>query len=579
MDRQRLFIVREEGPGLWLPIDAFRSRARTHHGPHADDADINPLRASPDPEDLKLPRLSYDQVIANLSVLPFEPSLVHISALAAEVFHHSDDAEYQLKLAQELYGHPQLLAKLRWFVESEPGMLVFDERYLTVLQRLLIEHAKPTDGADGLTGEETSLLLTSLLAMPGIVSSRAPDAPPAPDDEDDQLDDWTAFIVQGAAYYDKPDLADSIARAHALYRKLASEPAALEHPDACPLDDWVRADYGVSIEEQLAAGFAAAIVSKAVAPSLGIAGRKIGLQPGWLGDGPLGPRESELVKGFSATREELRHAFAEAGTTSEHVSWDRAPLEQRPFLRLEDDRLFLLSPRMIFSWFTSGVYYRLLDAANARRRPDRPEMSMLTRFTGFVGALSEEYVVRVTMEALASQTAAGMSRVHGDLEYKVGKDSKRSPDIAIDEGEDLVLVEVFSGRLPRLARVLADDERISSALDKVLVAKLDELANATDDVIDGSVPYPAFDPVAVQRVWPVLVLPAGGIVQQPVLWRYVERRLPSEAFADPRIASRTIATLDDFEPLLAVAEERGIPFSSLLADYHASGYGEQPPRN
>jgi hypothetical protein len=248
-------------------------------------------------------------------------------------------------------------------------------------------------------------------------------------------------------------------------------------------------------------------------------------------------------------------------------------------LRLADGRLFLLSPRMLFSWFTAGPYYRLLDAANARPRPDRPDKTMLTRFTGFVGMLSEELVVRMTTEALTEQTATRTSLVYGDMEYTIGKARKRSPDVAIVEGKDLVLVEVFSGRLPRLARVLADERRVSSALDKVIIGKLDELAKAIVDVLAGRVPYPDFDPTGVRRVWPVLVLPAGGIVQQPVLWRYVERRLAPTAFSDERIAARTIATLDDYEPLLAIAEERDVSLSTILAEFHASSNSEQPPRN
>jgi hypothetical protein len=543
------------------------------------EIEVNPLRASPDPQDLGLPSLTLEQVLRNLSMVPFEPAMVHISALAAEVFHHSDDAEFQLELAREIYEDDQLLVRLRWFVESEPGMLVFDERYLTVLQRLLVEHAAPTSGHVGLTGQQVTTLLTSLLAIPGVVTSRAPDGPPQAGAEDDQIDDWTAFVVQGGAYYEKPDLGDAIARAQALYGDLPQTPQLAENPDACPLEDWLCSDYGVGLSGQLGAGFAAAIVSKAVDPDLGLMGRMLGLEPGWLGNGPLGEREQELASGFSATREEFQRAFVEAGTTPEHISWDRAPFEQRPFLRLEDGRLFLISPRLIFSWSTAGLYYRLLDSANSRYRPEKPQKTLFTRFTKFVGALTEEYVVHMTREALSASSAGRSANVHGDIEYLVDGSTKRSPDVAIDEGEDLILVEVFSGRLPRLARVLADEQRISAALEKAIIDKLDQLSKATADVLAGRVPYPNLDLGSVRRIWPVLVLPGGGVVQLPVLWRYVERHLSAGSFADQRIAARTIATLDDYEPLLAVAEESCVPLSSLLAEYHTSPYDEQPPRN
>lgn len=577
MDRPHLYIVENSGPTLWIPRERSLGPAAGRRTPGAAEVEISPLRASPDPEDLGLVPLTDEQVVRNVSALPFEAAIVHVSALAAEVFHHSDDAEYQLGLAREFYGDGQLLTRLRWFVESDPGMLVFDERYLTVLQRLLIEHAAPSDG-NGLSAEQLRTLLTCLLATPGIVASRSPETPPPPGREQEQLDEWTAFLVQGGAYFEKPDLGDSIARAHALYRELAADPRFADHPDHCPLDEWLQADYGVTMAEQQAAGFAAAIQSRAITPALGFAARKIALEPGWLG-AALADRESDLVAGLSATREEMQQAFAAAGSGPFYVSWDRAPLEQRPFLRLEDGRLFLLSPRMLFSWFTTGIYYRLLDAANARRRPDRPDKTMLTTFTGFVGALSEEYVVRLTRDALKTQVAAGATAVHGDSEYRVGKARKRSPDVAIFEDDELVLVEVFSGRLPRLARVLADGESISRALDKVIIAKLTELAKAIDDIFAGAVPYPERDVSAMRRVWPVLVLPAGGIVQMPVLWRYIERRLPETVFADERIGPPTIATLDDYEPLLALAEERELPLSRVLADFHASGRAEEPPRN
>jgi len=446
-------------------------------------------------------------------------------------------------------------------------------------QRLLVEHAAPTAGTEQLTAQEVSTLLSSLLAIPGVVTSRAPDEPPKLGTDDDQLDDWTAFVVQGGAYYEKPDLGDALARAYAVYCDLARGQEVAEHVDACPLDEWMTSDYHVGISEQLATGFAAAIASKAAEPDLGLSGRMVALEPGWMGPGMLGEREDQLTAALAATRNELRDAFADAGTSAEHVSWDRAPFEQRPFLRLEDGRLFLTSPRAIFSWSTAGIYYRLLDSAKARPNPATPGETLLPKFTRLVGELSEEYVVRLTREALFVEAEDERTHVHGDVKYVVDGAAKLSPDVTIHEDQDLILVEVFSGRLPRLARVLADERRISEALEKVLIEKLEQLSKATMDVLGGYVPFPDIDIASVKRVWPVLVLPAGGIVQLPVLWRYIERHLGEAAFVDERIASTTIATLDDYEPLLAIAEDERMPLSALLAEYHASRYSELPPRN
>jgi hypothetical protein len=537
----------------------------------------HPFRASPDPEDLGLPRITADQVLGNLQNIHFGPAMMMLTTLAGCVFHHSDDPRYQLELAAEFYEDRALVDRLRGFIESEAGMLVFDERYVTVLQRLLIEHAAESAIDANLTSRERNLLLTCLLATPGLVSSRAPEAPA--EKHEDQLLEWLAFTVQGGAYFENSDLASAIARAHVIFQELPKHPSLAGHQDACPIDDWMLADHGLSIGDQIAAGFAAAIQTKSVDPDASLHERRVALTPGWIG-GALGAQQERLVDMLAMTRSEFQSSFGEAGASLAHLSWDRAPFEQRPFLRTDDDRMVLISPRMLVSWFTQGIYYRALDCAKRRPLPDRLERTHAEQLTRYVGVLSELYVVEETREVFRDTTAT----VEGEIDYSVGKAKKKSPDLVIFEGSALVAIEIFSGRLTRRTKVEADDESVGRDLSKLLVKKLRELSNAINDVLAGHVPYvePAVD---AETIWPLLILVGGGVVQLPVLWRWLESELTPEGaagpnvFTDSRVMSPTIATLDDYEPMVAVCEDEGLPLSTLLGDYQASSLREFSPRN
>jgi hypothetical protein len=72
--------------------------------------------------------MSLSDVIASLRSIPFEASMIALSAAAAEIYHHGRDAERQLSLATEYHDRDMVCRIERFLVEDPLVHLVFDPR-------------------------------------------------------------------------------------------------------------------------------------------------------------------------------------------------------------------------------------------------------------------------------------------------------------------------------------------------------------------------------------------------------------------------------------------------------------------
>jgi len=127
---------------------------------------------------------------------------------------------------------------LRRYVAGSPNRLVFDERHIGALQRLVVENARDVAG-DELSDHNRATLLTCLVAMGDVLPE---DSRPNVDVAGDyDVDAWTAYIVRSGAYYDQPYSFEAIAGTHAMLVQIAGEPDLRDHQDLCPLDDWAVA--------------------------------------------------------------------------------------------------------------------------------------------------------------------------------------------------------------------------------------------------------------------------------------------------------------------------------------------------
>jgi hypothetical protein len=530
------------------------------------------MMCAPTPLDLGLETISLSDVIASLRSIPFEASMIALSVAAAEIYHHGRDAERQLALATD-YHDRDMVCRIERFLAEDPLVhLVFDPRHVLALQRLMIVHGGNSTRA--LTEPDLHQLTRALVELGGALPTSEPE-----DQEDGAIDSegWTRYFAQAGAWYHEPYILEAIARGYTMFAEIGEEGGIAPEAQHLEIDERLRDSYGLGLAEQIGAGVACAALTHAVNSDVPLAKRATSLEPGFLSAGRLAEREQEAIALLSSTRDEMRTELLAVGDGPEDVAWDHSVLEKSPFLRTASGQLRLSSPRLLVSWMTRGLHYRLLDASS-RGLTGAQARRARGRFLTFTGGLGEEYVRRLVRRSLRIPERAGTLRIHGAVEFHVSKQRHDGPDVVIDAGPDLIMVEVYSGRMSRRARTTAGSDALIDFVNRSTAVKLSELTLRIKDFLAERLRYDAVHVRDVHRIWPVLVLAGDGVTQSPLLWDHL-REMASEVFMDDaRVQRPVICDLDDFEPLLALGEE-GHHLPDLLASFLASSDCDQPPRN
>jgi hypothetical protein len=566
--------VRESG--LWTPVDLppVQPPPEIPEGMllvvGKPPSDLDAMAVTPTAEDLGLIPLTMESVEGLLAELPFEPAMMALSIFSAGAWFAGADPARHLALAEEIFGTGRpIIGKLREFVAAGPKHLIFNEQHLAVLMRLLITgSSSDTDGLRELEDGEVDQLLGALIAVGDPVSANSERATEAGSPAT-----WAPYTVRAGLYFDHSNLGSDHGRARALFVDLFGE-ADPEGHNWCDLPAWMEEDVA-SFQAQSAFAYSMVAWAKSQEEDLPLGGRMLAIKREGLLENQLPAEVTErLVEAISADRVELAARFAEAGESFDHLVWDRAPFEQRPFLRLSDGRMILMSPRFLHAWMGEGFYYRLLDSAAARRLPDRPERSMSRRFTAFHGELMERYVLHLTEDSHRNQRRSGLATVAGERLY-IGQDGSesRSPDATIAYGPELVAIEVSGGRPARRARILSDPAAMQEAIDRV-VAKLRELDHAIGDILAGRVEIDGVDLGMLQRVWPLVVV-LSTILQSEMLWANIEAQAPG-LFAQPLMRPPTLFSIEDYEHALGIVE-LGYGLPTLLEGRLDSIYKMMPP--
>jgi hypothetical protein len=562
--------------GLWAPpprparrsFDDLPERSLVVVGDAPSDLDA--MWVAPSPEVLgvsPISRSSVEQLVANL---PFTPAMMVLSAIAGCVWAAGMDRAKHLALAEELYGEERpILGLLRRFAAEDPHHVLFSEQHLVAVMRLLISSGAPSGELRGMTEPEIDSLL---MALVGIGSYQA--SPVGTRETSADVTDWVPWLVRSGLYFDRTNLGSDQGRAHALFVSLFGD-ADPDGPNWCDLAGWMAQDIG-AFADQLAFGYAMGSHARALEDDLTIADRFRLISPdGLLADQLPKETVARMVEAISATREELAAVFTDAGASEDHIMWDRAPFEQRPFLRLDDGRLLLMSPRFLHAWMGEGFYYRLLDSASRRRPTSGKSNTASLRFTRFHGELMEQYVVRLTTDSHRVQVRAGAARIVGEQVY-VGRDGSesKSPDVVLSYATEVVAVEVTGGRPPRRARVISEPADMLNLIDERVIGKMRELDQAIDDILDGVVTIDGVDLTLVRCIWPVVVVPST-ILQTDLLWKHIEATAP-RLFERDGVQPPTLLSIEDYERALGVVEQgQGLPW--LLGSRLGSVYRTMPP--
>ena len=526
----------EAGPETWVPLE-LQPQARPVAIVDALPMSADQFAGAITEEDLGLSRSTLEDLIALVGPLPFERSILLVARLLAKLDGVREDAQAQLAIVRS-WGMTELADSIEQalapHLRAERRIVIFAEQYLTVLERLLIQHADPKPLEYDPTDQELLRLVAAIFAAGSVTGSADADLLGG----EPNRERWLVYTLKNGLYNAKPPLVNEITRSRELFTVLASR---LEHhDDFIPIDDWLREDYGLTAKEQLVAGEALAAAAHAFDDDAEIGDRSLITPPQWQGE--LEDRAQQIAELLTATREEFASAFAEYGTDLDSIAWERRPFLRHPFIRFVGGPWLLISPRAIATWIGEGFIHRVLAAA------ERRDLSL--RATRFIGALFERYCYDLTRTAYPGERPIGGGRVHPEQPYETRFGRQMTSDIAIDLGTDIVLIEVVSARVTARMQVAGDAAQLEQNLERMVFAKLRQLSRVATDALAGTAPIPDVEPAHVERVWPVLVT-AGELVQTEVLWDQIDERAP-QGLRAARLGPLSVFDIGDFELLLAL---------------------------
>jgi hypothetical protein len=495
---------------------------------------VDQFLARPNERVLDLTPSDLEYLVGETSEIPFEPAMLAISRLAAANWHIPRDRDAQLELANGFFDGAPIVHQLSRWARAEEGRVIFSEQQFFVVQRLLVEHARDGAIGDGMAEGEFARLKRLILGAATIVDDSHFDLEQAAGLGEEML----AYLIQNGAYHSRQNMLNAFARAYSLFVEHARARA-----DDLPLDQWVAEDHALTLEEQFAAGNALQTVSRANEDDVQPGQRSL-VEPDALRTTSFRDRMDDVRGMLVGSRDWYCEAFAGAGDLTS-IAWETTPFMQRPFLELSSGQLVLISPRSIISWLGDGFYYRLLEAAQRRNTPER-EMSLA--YTELVGELLEEWALELVRSVYAGERPPGGGRVFGEQRYG---DNLLTPDVAIDFGTDLVLIEVRSGYLNRRLRVSGQVDEFRRDLERVVLRKVRQIGDRIGDLLAGRAHIGDIDVAHVERIWPILV--TADMTQLEPLHDVIHAALP-ESYGDPRVQQPLVCDPEDLEVLMGMVE-------------------------
>jgi hypothetical protein len=518
------------------------------------------FRTYPDEAALGYP-ISRSELLADAAGhLTFETGMLALARLAAHVEHMRGETRAQLRLAEAVFGDADLVARLTRFAEAVNFELeVFPPQHISALQRLLVLH-----GADRALGEESDQEQAIFNRIFFAMASLSDDSGLGAIEEEGTRGRWLAYLIQNGTYNSRDAPMETMTRPQTLFTETAAD--LRDHPDFCPVDEWFVEDYKVPISEQYALGFAVLATAKVMEESLQLHERAV-LGPDFFPDiaSRLGRDPDDVTGIITATRSWYAERFGAGEQTKARAAWERTPFDMRPVLRLAGGAFVVVSPWAISSWIGDGFFHRALASARCRGQAER-----LLRFYGL---LVERYALQTLQQVHPEPRPLGSGRVSGDRPYGPG-DGKRTPDICVDCGPDLILIEVTSGRFTLPTLIEGDPEKAAVDLTRLLFKKLDQLGRRIDDLLAGEWTPPDVEIERVERIWPVVV--TADMLQNDLLWQEIKSRLP-EGLKRARVQQLTLLDLPDVELLGALVEQR-FGLCDLLARKARSPYAEMDLR-
>jgi hypothetical protein len=484
--------------------------------------------------------------------LPAQPALVVLSKIQAVLWRGATNQGLHLAIAAELFGTVKVTELLMRWVEAAPNHLIFTEQALVALQRMLIDQ-----GGSGteLTEAEMFRLRRALLAMGNFVDAEARHLR-----QSSSAPSWLPYLTQVHAYFARDNVGSALGRSWQIFVRLAERLGPEQVPTHAPLSEWMSSYTGLSIKEQLGLGFSLFASSRILDdenPPEPVLSSEL-LDESIARMDPSEAQSHSARAPLVASRVELAK---EIGDTSQAASHDLVPFLRHPFLRLATGQLLLLSPRALEGWLTTGLYYRLLDAAK-----EAEGLAGIKRFTAYVGHLVERYVLELVRSAHREPRLPESGRVLGELTY--GASRAKTSDVAVVYPHEVVLLEVSSPRLTRPSRTEPDGNALRHDLWEIVgrrVGQLTQTIEAIKPSRPGEIPrapLPGIDGRRVATFRPVIVT-VEPVRMTPPMSDYLGEHYPGWP-GRVDVEPLEIIDLESLEALLSLVE-KGHSLTSLLA--------------
>lgn len=479
------------------------------------------------------------------SGLPFEPCMSLVSILTGRVEAALRTGEGQIELAREFFGDGDLVRAYAKLVDEDGRRRIFGPQSLYTLMRVLIDAAYDAPLGHELTGLERGHLLRAVVASNSVIE-REIDMSVGPTTED-----LLAYELQAGAYYSRPPWMQEMSRHWDLYKLAAEDPDLANSRDFVPVADWI-ARSGLTAIEEWQVGWWLSVAANAFD-----AARHPHVAPDSITDlfsrGGFVGREQEVRALISATRAEFQAAFAELSAENERLAWELRPFKTWPFLRLGDDRgLVLLGRPWIVQWMSDGFYYRPMRVAQVEdKNAADGRTDHVQRYTAFAGQVFEAYCLRLAQEWVPKPAV-----VLGEQRYGKGG-GRRTSDIAIVIGEDLIVFEVNARRVGAEPLVTGDPQDATAELTKLLIKKVNQIGVSIGALLDGDAELPDIDMTKIKRIFPVVVA-AGSLWYTSHLWDYIEAARDDDKcvpLGDARVQPLQVANAVEYELLIALARD------------------------
>ena len=491
--------------------------------------------------ELGYPKQSMAAVLGLVASLPFERIIRALAHLQRQLGDSRFDLDAQKRLLDSFLPDGAFKGRVHALVDQTPNSFIFSEQALLVFQRLAIEHSLAEDRDP--TSRDEAAFVQALFSIPDAYLELS-DTAPATSEKEFAEQILRYFVATGGL--SSNELPSSlIVRASLLYGVLAASDEAHAHNQYCPVNDWMFDEYGVDVAQFQAGGLAFAALAKLFERS---EPGPVGVLPGILSKTALADREAGLASALAADRTWFADQFAQ-NRTQEYIARDFRPFYKRPFLRMDDDALLPLSPRAVHEALGDhGLFFRLLDLARDR--------GARQRFTNFNGWLYEQYALDLARSAFPpGSNAAATVQVHGEVRYKVRKQNRKSPDVALEcAGLDLILIEVSSGHLTEKSLIAGDADQMQVDLTKKLTEKISQLYARIDEFLAGAFEIPNIARDSLIGLWPILVH-ADALFQTQFLWDHIDQAVGKRP-SNPRERPLTLLEMSDYERFLGLCQTR-----------------------